>query len=124
MIRYLVSATDKVSLQEIHASATTVLDETEEIVAILAQQWLEEGEAIGIQKGEAAIRDTIQRILLKRFGSLPKTVEKAIEKADFECLEQLVDVALDTFGIDKFQTELLIVTKSEPSTESDRSNAG
>ena len=53
---------------------------------------IQQGEAIGIQKGEANL---VLRLLKRRFGELPPHITETIQKLSVEKLEDLGEALLD-----------------------------
>jgi len=80
------------------------------MVSNIAQEWIEEGKALGllrgveqgmakgIAKGEARI---LTRQLAHRFGSLPVEVTVRIQEADTDALETWADRLLDARTLDE-----------------------
>lgn len=92
VLRYLATATDALSEDQVRRALRQALPEAEETkMATLAQQWFEqgraeghaEGHAEGIQTGEQKM---LIRLLERRFGPLPETWRERIAAADAETL--------------------------------------
>jgi putative YhgA-like transposase len=56
------------------------------------QEWLAEGEAVGKAKG---IAEAVIRLLVKRFGPLPSSLQSRIYSADLQSLESWFDRAIN-----------------------------
>jgi len=96
LLRYLATATDKLSERDIGQALNEVLPMLEEkFMATLAEKWLEQGRQEGLAKGHTkghteGIQAGERRILLRqlelRFGSLPEEYRERIATADSDTL--------------------------------------
>lgn len=66
------------------------------------QQGLQQGFPLG--RKEEALR-VLQKVILKRFGSLPEWLLRAIDGWEVEQLELLVDLALEVSSLEEFEAE-------------------
>ena len=92
LLRYLATATDKLSERDIGQALNEVLPMLEEkFMATLAEKWLEQGRQEGLTKGQIeGIQAGERRVLLRqlelRFGSLPEEYRERIATADPDTL--------------------------------------
>ena len=84
LLRYLATAAVTVREADVRRVLVEVLPTLEErIMPTMAETWLEEGLAKGIQTGEKRM---LFRLLERRFGKVPKTYQTRIAAADAETL--------------------------------------
>lgn len=109
MVKYLSSATDKVSQDEVTKTISDVYQNSEGIMHTLADQWKEEGREEGREEGEAVVRETIIRILDSRFDILAQHLEDVhrqlsdrLELCELEELKEMANYALEAFNLDAF----------------------
>ena len=75
------------------------------------QQGLAQGKALGKRQTAQAI---LRRILWRRFGILPLSLDAKLGDLTAEQAESLVDAALDAPDLDAFQAALLDQTRRAP----------
>jgi len=84
LLRYLATAAVTVREADVRRALVEVLPTLEErIMPTMAETWLEEGLANGIQTGEKRM---LLRLLERRFGKVPKTYQTRITTADADTL--------------------------------------
>ncbi|MFN8496214.1 MAG: hypothetical protein U0350_51965 [Caldilineaceae bacterium] len=94
-----------------------------------AQEWMEEAEAIGLQKGEAigikkgmlqAQQQMLVKIIQLRFDPSEKTIERLAQQLDqiqdVEIMYQLVDYSLEVLHLSEFllHVERFLPTPEQP----------
>jgi predicted transposase/invertase (TIGR01784 family) len=96
VLKYLLNVTDKLTGEIIKLEVETVFPEQKgEIMKSLAQEWIEEGEQRGEQKGMAKL---VLRRLHRHFGILEAELQEQIRSLSTEQLENL-DEALPNFTL-------------------------
>ena len=68
------------------------------MVMTLQERWLEEGRAVGIKEGEAAVP---LRLLGRRFGPVSPELEQRVRQADREVLLSWVDRVWEAESLDE-----------------------
>ncbi len=69
-----------------------------EMIPYWERKGIEKGREQGIEEGKKSL---LVRLLQKRFGSIPKEIEEAIEKTSYDRLEKMEDVLFDIQNIDE-----------------------
>lgn len=72
----------------------------------LAETWVKQGLEQGIEQGSLiSLRTTLRRLLTKRFGPLPQTIDERIENAESAVLEAWLDQVIDTPSLERMFDE-------------------
>jgi len=87
LLRYLTCSTGSLSVEELNEAVTQLYEEGGDIMATIAEKWLEQGMEKGIQKGK----------LEKAFETAKKMMKKGFD----------LDTVLEITGLDKKQIEKL-----------------
>ncbi len=84
VLRYLSAATDRVTRQDLGQIIQTTLNEQgDKVMPTLAQQWIEEGIAKGLEQGQqVALRESILDLLQIRFGAFPELIATRLTKVE------------------------------------------
>jgi hypothetical protein len=86
------TATDRLTETQLRAAVTHhLIDQGEQLMMTIAQEWEQRGIATGELKGE---KQLLRRLLIRKFGRLPDEVEQRLHEADTEQLEQWADNVL------------------------------
>ncbi len=64
----------------------------------VAEAWLEQGRAEGIEKGQAGL---LLRLLERRFGALPESVRERVHDASVSELEAWAEAVLDAAELEE-----------------------
>lgn len=94
LLVYLTQATvsDRLTETQLRAAVTHhLIDQGEQLMMTIAQEWEQRGIATGELKGE---KQLLRRLLIRKFGRLPDEVEQRLHEADTEQLEQWADNVL------------------------------
>lgn len=106
VLRYLSAANDRVTIEEIRRTWKEIFSEKEgeDAMATLAEQWMKEGEAKGLQQGrqeglqegrQEGEANIVLRQLQKRLGNTDEKIQKQIRELDLNQLERLSEALLD-----------------------------
>jgi len=103
VIKYIFKAFRQIDRDEVVRLLTTIKEKAGSVmVSNIAQEWIEEGRALGLARGvllgEARL---LTRQLTLRFGTLPTEVTVRIEDADTDALETWADRLLDARTLDE-----------------------
>ncbi len=97
LLRYLATASETVTQADVRAAFARAMAAAEEddLMATMAQQWIEEGRKKGLEegleKGQAVGKTMLVRLLEARFGSLAPADRQRIEKADGSAVLRLFE---------------------------------
>ncbi len=115
VLRYLTDATGKITETELKNILTEVYAEGETIMQTIAQTWLEQGEKIGIIKGEKrgekkgerkATLEALHQILTIRFEAGLKKFDESLNQLDLKSLKHLNEIALKVNSLADFEKVL------------------
>ncbi|MCP4458504.1 MAG: Rpn family recombination-promoting nuclease/putative transposase, partial [Cytophagales bacterium] len=131
VLRYLTSGTDKVTEAELSKILKEVYAEGEKLMPTIAQQWVEQGIAIGEkqglqkgrQEGHQAMVEMLYQTLIIRFGVVLGDYDERFESLDLKSLKELSKVALTAQTLAEFEQALTDMA-STPETTSPRSDNG
>ncbi len=90
------TATDRLTETQLRDAVTHhLIDQGEQLMMTIAQEWEQRGEKRGKQLGKAeGEQQLLRRLLIRKFGRLPDEVERRLTEADTEQLEQWADNVL------------------------------
>jgi hypothetical protein len=107
VIKYIFRAFREIDRDEVVRLLTTIKEKADPImVSNIAQEWIDEGKALGLLQGVAEgmaqgeVR-LLTRQLTRRFGTLPAEVTARMEDADTDTLEAWADRLLDARTLDE-----------------------
>ncbi len=109
---YILSTRDDISREELYSIAGQISEEGGELVMSGAEKLQvearEEGIGIGIEQGkQEGLRESIRRILLRRFKSSDIDINKGLDEiSDMVFLEDMLDVAIQVGSLEEFKTIL------------------
>jgi hypothetical protein len=103
VIKYIFRAFREIDRDEAVRLLTTIKEKADPImVSNIAQEWIDEGKALGlvqgVAQGEARL---LTRQLTRRFGTLPAEVTARMEDADTDALETWAGRLLDARTLDE-----------------------
>ena len=109
ILHYIFNAVEGVGIDEVIQVAGRQLSAEKEREAMtIAEQLINEGKKQGMQQGmqqgvkqgmQQEAQKTLSRILSKRFGDVPSMIEKQVNAASVEQVEDWIDRALDANAI-------------------------
>jgi predicted transposase/invertase (TIGR01784 family) len=126
ILRYHTAGTDKLSESDVKMIVQTLIDEGDNLMPTLAEQWVEQGKAIGLEKGreegeaigrqkgreegreegrEAAL-NVLRRFLATRFGVALDHFDAALQSLDLAALTALSEAAFEAESLAAFETKL------------------
>lgn len=103
---YIPAARRRDDLQTITEAVRAVWPNKDEELVTTIQELIDNGEARGEARGEAKGKaegkaDAIGRLLARRFGPLPASVERQLAEADAVTLDRWIDAVLDVASPDE-----------------------
>ena len=106
VIKYIFRAFRKIDRDEVVRLLTTIKEKAGPVmVSNIAQEWIDEGKALGLLQGMAKAwcrrARLLTRQLTRRFGTLPAEVTARMEDADTDTLETWADRLLDARTLDE-----------------------
>ena len=98
VLRYLSSASDHLKERDLEVAVRVALPNIgDEAMTTIAETWVAQGEQKGrLKEGGNLLR----RLVLKKFGNVPKDAEERIEKAESDKLLEWSENVLDAETID------------------------
>jgi hypothetical protein len=107
VIKYIFRAFREIDRDEVVRFLTTIKEKAGPVmVSNIAQEWIDEGRALGLTQGMAkgvaqGEARLLTRQLTRRFGTLPAEVTARMEDADTDTLEAWADRLLDARTLDE-----------------------
>ncbi|MBE7471959.1 MAG: Rpn family recombination-promoting nuclease/putative transposase [Anaerolineales bacterium] len=110
ILRYMVAGSDKLSEEQLRTIVLRVIEEGDELMPTIAEQWIEQGQAIGLEKGreegrEAAL-NILRRFLAQRFGVGLDHFDEAFRGFDLAALTHLSEAAFVSGTLAEFEAAL------------------
>jgi len=121
ILRYAAAGADKLSEEELKTIVVKLIEEGDKLMPTLAEQWLEQGEAIGLQKGreeglekgrEAALK-VLRRFLATRFEVALDHFDAALQPLDLAALTELSEAAFAATSLAEFEAKLAEIQPPE-----------
>jgi predicted transposase/invertase (TIGR01784 family) len=114
ILRYVAGSNDQLSSEELVEAVREVLQEGEDLMPTIAEQWFKEGEVAGFEKGKAAGREEgreaalslLRRVVAMRFGVELDHFNRAFETLSLEALTKLSDAAFEAKTLSEFEAVL------------------
>ncbi len=129
VLRYLTSGAEKITEAELTEILKDVYVEGEKLMPTIAQEWIEQGKAIGKKQGRQegqqegrqegcqAMLETLYQILIIRFEIVLGDFDEHFELLDLKALKELSEVALTVQTLAEFKNTLAeIVSKVNPTS--------
>jgi predicted transposase/invertase (TIGR01784 family) len=127
-LRYLSQGSEPLREETLKQAVKQLFEEGDSPMPTLAEQWLKQGEAIGLEKGEAiglekgraTALNILRRYLATRFGVALEHFDTELQPLDLAALTALSDAAFEASSLAEFQSALaeLATTPPRPSTPS------
>ena len=117
ILRYVASGADTITPEEMGRNIEQIFEEQGgNVMATLAEQWIEEGMQQGIQQGmqqgiqkgiQQGIREMLYEAISSRFGAVPEDISEKVKKIeDRETLRTLLRHAILSENLDNFRESL------------------
>jgi len=122
ILRYMAAGTDRLNETELKTIILKVIEEGDKLMPTLAEQWMQQGEAIGLEKGEAigrqkgreegreegreAALNVLRRFLATRFGVALDHFDAALQPFDLAALTALSEAAFEAENLAVFEAKL------------------
>lgn len=115
VLRYMAAGTDKLSEEELRTIVLKVIEEGDELMPTLAEQWIQQGEALGLEKGREAALNVLRRFPATRFGVALDHFDAVLQPLDLAALTALSEAAFEVESLAEFEARLAEV-QSPPQT--------
>ena len=114
VLRYMAAGSDKLSQEDLKTIVLKVIEEGDDLMPTLAEQWVEEGreegEKIGLKKGREEGRDAalsvLRRLLATRFGVPLDYFDDALHPLNLAAITALSEAAFEADSLAAFEASL------------------
>jgi len=106
LLRYLSSGTERIDATELNDLVIELLEEGDDLMATIAEQWLKQGLEQGREEGHEAALMILRQYLQRRFGEEANRFETDLHQLDLPTLTALSDHAFASEQVANFETHL------------------
>ncbi len=106
VLRYMAAGSDKLSQEDLKTIVLKVIEEGDDLMPTLAQQWVEEGREKGREEGREAALSVLRRLLATRFGVPLDYFDDALQTLDLAAITALSEAAFEADSLAAFEGSL------------------
>lgn len=123
VLRYMAAGTDKLSEAELRTIIQKVIEEGDNLMPTLAEQWIQQGEAIGLEKGREEGREAtlnlLRRFLAMRFGVELDRFDTDLAALDLAAITKLSETVFEAQTLAEFEAALTALQAGSGGSEAE-----